>query len=344
MTWTPQRRRTPAGFVGRVAALIALMTAASVLAVPTGASATGGEDDPKLLQNVEAAARGYITAKQAYDASRARQQELTKRLAKVEADLVPIRAEVGRMAAQDYENGRFSSIAALLTSPSPDVFFARATLLEEINQRDNDALGRLVAAEKEISQDKAEIDAQVKIQAAQTTEISNRIHAAELALSSSGGSRANPHFVDPTVKNAAPSPRNASGGWSKQSATVDDPTSGGHITPRLFHARAEAMKAGFTWFNACWRYQTWGEHPLGRACDFATYPTGFRGVATGDYRLYGQRLAYFFVHNADALGVLYVIWFRMIWIPGLGWRNFTPQGGESGPSGEHTNHVHLSVI
>jgi len=344
LTWTPPRRRTAAGFLRRVTALIALVTAASVLTVPTSASATGGEDDPKLLQNVEAAARGYVAAKQAYDASVARQQELATRLAKVESDLLPLSAEVNRMAAQAYENGRFSSVGMLLSSSSPDLFLARATTLEEINTRDNDALGKLEAAEKEIAQDKADIDAQVKIQAAQTTEIAKRIHAAELALSSAGGGRANPRFVDPTVKKATPSPRTASGSWPQQSATVNDPTSGGHLTPRTFHARAEAMKAGFTWFNACWRYQTWGEHPLGRACDFATYPTGFRGVATGDYRLYGQRLAYFFVYNANALGVLYVIWYRMIWLPGLGWRNFTPQGGESGPSGEHTNHVHLSII
>lgn len=321
-----------------------MVIVASLFTAPGSAYATGGEDDPKLLQNVEAAARGYVAAKQAYDTAKARQQELTKRLDEIESNLLPLRIQVSKMAAAAYENGRFSSVTALLGSPSPAAFLERATILEEINTRDNDAIGALASAEDEVTRDKAEIDAQVKIMAQQTTEIQARIHAAELALSSAGGSRANPHFVDPAVKTAAPSPKTSSGGWPKQSASVDDPTSGGHITPRMAHARTEAMKAGFTWFNACWREQSWGEHPLGRACDFATYPSGFMGPAKGEYRLYGQRLAYFFVYNADRLGVLYVIWYRMIWLPGLGWRNFTPSGGESGPSGEHTNHVHLSII
>jgi peptidoglycan DL-endopeptidase CwlO len=336
-------RRGHAWFVRRLTALTALLTVASLLVFPTSASATG-EDDPKLLQNVEAAARGYVQTKQAYDASRAKQHDLTLRLAKVEKDLVPLRLQVSAMAAAAYETGRLSTVGALLSSSSRTAFLSRATMIEEINRRDNDALGSLVAAEDEITRDKAAIDAEVKIQAVQTAEIAKRIHAAELALSAAGGSRANPHFIDPAVKKATPAPRSSDGSWPKQSATVADPTSDGKITPRMFHARAEAMAAGFTWYNHCWRYQEWGEHPLGRACDFATYPTGFMGVATGDYRLYGQRLAYFFVHNADALGVLYVIWYRMIWLPGLGWRNFTPSHGEAGPSGEHTNHVHLSVI
>jgi hypothetical protein len=38
--------------------------------------------------------------------------------------------------------------------------------------------------------------------------------------------------------------------------------------------------------------------------------------------------------------VLYVIWYRQIWLPGSGWRSYT---GCCGPSAEHTNHVHLSV-
>jgi peptidoglycan DL-endopeptidase CwlO len=340
----PNPPRGYAWFVRRLAAVTALLTVAALLVFPSSASATGGEDDPKLLQNVEAAARGYVQAKQAYDASRAKQQDLTLRLAKVEKDLVPLRKEVAAMAATAYENGRLSTVGALLTSSSQTAFLERATLIEEINKRDNDALSTLVAAEDEITRDKAAIDVEVKVQAVQTAEMGKRTDAAELALSSAGGSRANPHFIDPAVKKAAPSPRSSDGSWPRQSATVADPTSGGKLTPRMLHARAEALAAGFTWYDHCWREQSWGEHPLGRACDFATYPTGFQGTATGKYRLYGQRLAYFFVYNADALGVLYVIWYRMIWLPGLGWRNFTPSHGEAGPSGEHTNHVHLSVI
>jgi peptidoglycan DL-endopeptidase CwlO len=39
--------------------------------------------------------------------------------------------------------------------------------------------------------------------------------------------------------------------------------------------------------------------------------------------------------------VLYVIWYRQIWFPGSGWRQYH---GAGGASGQHTNHVHLSLI
>jgi hypothetical protein len=38
--------------------------------------------------------------------------------------------------------------------------------------------------------------------------------------------------------------------------------------------------------------------------------------------------------------VLYVIWFREIWLPSSGWRSYS---GSGSPSAEHTDHVHLSV-
>ena len=64
------------------------------------------------------------------------------------------------------------------------------------------------------------------------------------------------------------------------------------------------------------------------------------GVATGAERTYGNNLAAYFVFNANRLGVLYVIWFRQIWLPGSGWRAYS---GSGSPSADHTNHVHLSV-
>jgi hypothetical protein len=56
--------------------------------------------------------------------------------------------------------------------------------------------------------------------------------------------------------------------------------------------------------------------------------------------VYGSNLAMFFVRNANALGVLYVIWYQKIWHPGTGWRTY---GGCCDPASRHTNHVHLSL-
>src|SRR5262249_39273698 len=79
--------------------------------------------------------------------------------------------------------------------------------------------------------------------------------------------------------------------------------------------------AGFTRYTACWRPGSWGEHPLGRACDFSAHSTGFLDqAATGDDKAYGDRLAAWFLANSNRLAVLYVIWYRQIWLPATGSR------------------------
>jgi hypothetical protein len=122
---------------------------------------------------------------------------------------------------------------------------------------------------------------------------------------------------------------------------VNDPTTNGCITPRMLHAMQQAQAAGFTHYVSCYRPSGSGEHPKGRACDFAADKNGFGGVATGASKDYGTRLANYFINNSDGLGVLYVIWFRRIWLPSSGWKAYS--GGNGDPSSDHTNHVHLSV-
>jgi hypothetical protein len=109
----------------------------------------------------------------------------------------------------------------------------------------------------------------------------------------------------------------------------------------MLHAYGEAQIFGFTRYTSCYRSGDFGEHPLGRACDFAASPNGFGGSAVGNDKIYGDRLASFFVHNANALGVHYVIWYREIWFPGTGWRAYGSAGSD--PASAHTNHVHVSI-
>jgi hypothetical protein len=123
---------------------------------------------------------------------------------------------------------------------------------------------------------------------------------------------------------------------------VNDPTTSGCITPRTLHAYNEARLAGFKRYTSCFSKRSSGEHPKGRACDFSANATGFQNVnASGGDKAYGNRLAAYFVKNADRLGVMYVIWFRQIWQPSTGWRSYSATGG---PSAIHTNHVHLSML
>jgi peptidoglycan DL-endopeptidase CwlO len=328
------------------AAVLALVTVLTLLVSPGGAFADPNEDgDSKtqtLVKNLEAAAHGYVEATSALEESKAKQADLKRELTAVEKDLAPLRKQVGVIAATAYTNGRLSTLGAMLAATSSDDFLSRATMLEEMTLRDDEALHRLVILETRAKDDKQAIDAEASIQATMTTELSKRLKTLELTLSQSGGGKATLNWPLSLSPTASPAPHTSSGGLPADPQNIKDPTgTGGRITSRLLHAYNEARRFGFTRFTKCWRTQSWGEHPKGRACDFSVTVGGFSGRAAGTDRVYGDKLAAFFVKNAKALGVYYVIWFRMIWLPGVGWHNYS---GCCDPSAEHLNHVHLSML
>lgn len=329
------------------AAVLALVAAFTLFVVPTGAAMAepdeGGDSKTQtLVKNLEAAARGYVEIQSQLDESQAKQELLKTELQAVEKELGPLRKQVAVIAATAYANGRLSTLGAMLAANSSEDFLTRATMLEEISLRDDDSLHRLVILETKAKDDKAAIDAEANIQATMAVELKKRLTTLELTLSKSGGRKATLNWPLSLSPTAAPAPRTKTGALPSESASIKDPTdTGGRITPRLLHALQEAKRFGFTRFTKCWRTQSWGEHPKGRACDFSVTVGGFSGVAAGSDRVYGDKLAAFFVKNAKALGVYYVIWYRMIWLPGVGWHNYS---GCCGASAEHQNHVHLSML
>jgi hypothetical protein len=154
--------------------------------------------------------------------------------------------------------------------------------------------------------------------------------------------------IDPaTLPVAKPAPRNANGSWPAETCSEDDPTpASGCVTPRTLHALKEAQRLGWEWYVSCYRPGDQYEHPKGRACDFAGFPDGFvNRSATGSGKVYGDRLAGFYVKNATALGVMYVVWYCQIWHVGSGWRKYNSSGSKCGdsPASDHTNHVHVSI-
>ena len=195
----------------------------------------------------------------------------------------------------------------------------------------------MLTARRQYAQQRDALNAEIAVQQQQVAELAKRKADAEKALGNSsptGGFTGGP-------ASASPAPRNPDGSWPPEKCSVKDPTTSGCVTPRMLHAYNEARAAGFTHYTACQRPGTFGEHPLGRACDFAANATGFANVrASGADKEYGDRLAAWCLANADRLAVLYVIWYKQIWMPGIGWRAYT---GDGTVAGDHYNHVHLSV-
>ncbi|MEU1754789.1 hypothetical protein ABZ436_19280 [Micromonospora matsumotoense] len=318
--------------------LAALALLLGVGAVP--ASAEPGEGGTKQLKDaLTAAAKGHIEAKAKLDSSKRRQTALAAELKVVEARLGELTVQVGEVAAQSYRVGRLTPTSMLLNTANPEAFLKRAADLDMMAQRDGKQLRALAEARQTAAEATLAINAEVREQQKQLATLAKKKRDAERALATvSSGSSAG---FSGGSSSAKPAPRNSDGSWPGESCSVNDPTTSGCITPRTLHAMQQAKAAGYKRFVSCHRSGGGGEHPKGRACDFSAATSGFKDeTATGGDKAYGDSLANYFKNNANRLGVLYVIWYRQIWMPNTGWRAYS---GSGSPAADHTNHVHLSM-
>ncbi|SHN28317.1 coiled-coil domain-containing protein [Cryptosporangium aurantiacum] len=321
----------------------------SALAEPTpGASEApggGGVGDDEggtaaLRKKLDEAASGYNNAKAKVAASKKRQKALVGQIATTEKRLATLTADAQRLGAEAYKGGMPDPLTVLANSASADELMDRASYVDTISRQTNSTLRELRDTQQKLASQRAQVDRELKTQQAQEKTMAKRRAQAEEALVEAGGGNNSAGFLSGTSAAAQPAARNSDGSWPTESCSIDDPTSGGCLTPRMLHTYNQARNDGFTRYTHCFRQASFGEHPKGRACDFAADSGGFGGTATGDSKSYGDRLAAWGVDNADRLGVLYVIWFRQIWLPGSGWKSYS---GDGTPSGDHTNHVHISV-
>ncbi|MFF0314762.1 coiled-coil domain-containing protein [Micromonospora sp. NPDC005252] len=349
----PPAARLAALIVMMVTLGVALPVGAATAAPPGGlraAAAPDGDEEggtPALRAQLEAASKGYLDAKRALDTSVQRQQQLAAKLKTTEAEMTVRNGKVGEIAGVAYRTGRLSTVSALLNTNTPEGFMDRAAALDVVAANEDRVLRDLHATRDEANRTRTALDGEIREQRKQVEVMAKRKEQAERALAVAT-SKPRTTAADTSsnrgtsTANAQPAPRNSDGSWPSESCSVNDPTpASGCITPRTLHALNQAKAAGFTRYVSCHRSGGSGEHPKGRACDFAAQKGGFGGDATGGDKTYGNNLAAYFIRNSDRLAVLYVIWYRQIWLPSSGWKSYS--GGNGDPSSEHTNHVHLSV-
>jgi hypothetical protein len=331
--------------VAAILALVAITAPVSAAPPPATGQAYAAPNDPEggsdsLREQLNAASKGYLDAKAALARSTSRQKQLAAHLAAIEKDVTARSDTVDDLAVAAYRMGRLGPVTALLNSDSPDGFLDRATTLDAVAAKETRQIQELVATRDREARAKAAIDNEIRQQQRQIAVMAVRKKQAERALAEAGSGQSTAGVSGGGSASADPAPRSSDGSWPDESCSVNDPTTSGCITPRTLHALNQAKQAGYTRYVSCYRSGGSGEHPKGRACDFAAQRDGFGGTATGDERTYGNNLAAYFVRNADRLAVLYVIWYREIWLPSSGWRSYS---GGGDPSSDHTNHVHLSV-
>ncbi|MBC8091502.1 MAG: hypothetical protein H7Y15_06095 [Pseudonocardia sp.] len=350
---------------GHLALLLVLLLAAGTLlagplvgsravAAPGDGSVDAEDDGSTLKKTLDDAARGYNDAKAQLVASQQRQAELATELAALESRLAIAATDVESIAVLAHKGGRAATVTALFSSGSLQTFTDQLSTLDQLARYNADRIGTLQETRDAVAAQKTALDAEVTRQREQETVMAQRVTEAEAALATFGSRQTEGPDAGSDSGSDADSgadsarsgdrasrsaPRNSDGGFDDESCSQDDPTTGGCMTPRLLFAYNETVDAGFTRYTRCWRESN-GHHGAGRACDLAASSDGFGETASGGDKDYGDRLAAWYVDNADRLGIVYVIWFREIWLPGVGWRSYD---GSGSPSAAHTDHVHLSV-
>jgi hypothetical protein len=321
--------------------LVAALAAMLGFTMPAFAQAEEDEGTESLREELDEAAEKYEEARVELKESEKEELRLVVRLEELDKERDDLVEEIQVVAATAYRTGRVGAVSAMLDAGSPTSLLERAAMVDIIAQRDAVALERYEGLTDSIEEQQALLAEEIAEQEARVEELEEAKDQAEEALAAFGGDEPGDFAASPS-EDAGPAPRNPDGSLPDEGCTEDDPTTSGCVTPRMLHAYNEAQAAGFTRYTSCYRAGSSGEHPIGQACDFAASANGFGSVATGDNKTYGDGLASFFIQNATALAVQYVIWFRQIWFPGTGWRVYNSADGT--PSGDHTDHVHLSVL
>ncbi|GAA0930586.1 coiled-coil domain-containing protein [Virgisporangium aurantiacum] len=316
--------------------LVAVLPAILAVFFATPAAAepdeNGGTPDA-LRAALDSANRGYVDARNALDASRARQAELTAKIAETQQRVDALSVTTRELFVAAYRNNGLATTAQLLSSVSTDQFIDRATAANSMALQNSKRIRAYNQLNRELNEQKKSLDAEVAVQEQQLALMEKKKKEAEAAVGGAGQASAG----------SGPKVPAGPGGKSGGCNTKDPSGTGGCVTNVLLYAYNQTKAAGFDHYVSCYRsQQDGGEHPKGRACDWAANAKGFAGVASGADKDYGERLANFYIANAKALNVLYVIWFKRIWQTATGsWKTY---GGQCGsPSCDHTNHVHLSV-
>ena len=336
-----RRRRRPWTFLAVLTAVFVVLAPA----MPSQAEPGGSDEEPgsakTLREQLEETSVAYYDARAKLTASQKRQVAIVKRLREAELALVRLDAQVGSIAAARYKGSQLGVLNGLILDPAgtPATLLQGAAVADYLVWKDDEQL-RLY---REARDESIEATRAARRRAGDPGQAARRDRQAE-AHRREGARGRGRHGL---VGLQGPGARGATGTPQLQRVLAEGemlhqrPDLGRLPAPRMYHALNEARLAGFTRYVHCWRTQSWGQHPLGRACDFSVTQSGFGGTATGLNKTYGDRLAAWSRTNAEALGVLYIIWYRQIWTPAAGWHYYSGYGD---PSSAHTNHVHLSML
>jgi chaperonin cofactor prefoldin len=301
------------------------------------APAAAEPDEETLEADLAAAIDAVADAEEAVEAAEGRAAELETKIAETQARFDELRTALNDYAVYLHTEGDLQTTNAILSSDDGQDLIDAMTYTGFLG---NERAALMTDAGAILTELQAQREAHAAEVEAAETALDDAEKAADDLETQLEELRAE-EAAGPGSDGGAPSAGDYGGGGG-EGCTEDDPTTDGCLTPRTLNMYYETIEAGFDRYVSCYRSGGSGEHPLGRACDWAAFESGFENSdASGDDKTYGDQLAAWYVNNADALGVEYVIWYREFWSPSSGWRSYSGAGGD--PASDHTNHVHVSM-
>ena len=225
--------------------------------------------------------------------------------------LAKARGQVARLAAASYMDSGLDPSLALMANGDPQRVLDRTATVAYLSRQRSISAGRLqqlVAAGS-----RAEQDARAKVAALR------RLIAALVSQR---------RTVERLMAKFQP-----------QSPTIG----GDRITPRMRQVRDEIDRR-FGPFSSigCYRPESSGEHPLGRACDFMLSTGGV--MPSGPWVQRGYNIAAWAQANAARLGIMYIIYRQRIWDIRMASAGWVPMADRGSITANHFDHVHISVF
>ena len=321
--FVPRRPGRPGGRTAAVAALVAvglLVTPSVGRAAPAGAHPPKAAAAPQLpadpqaeLAELEARSaklskeyRGHLVR---LDDAKKKAKRSTAELKKVTRDLEKARVQVARLAASQYMSGGLDPALTPLVTSDPDAVLDKAVIAEHLAKNNREKLAELSALQ----------DRHKKTQRA----TQKRVDSVREEVDALEKKR---HKVQNLIAKFGP----------------EVPIVGDSVTPRMRQVRQLVLaQFGAPYSVGCYRAGGFGEHPLGRACDFML-STG--GAMPSAYQVdHGWEIANWARANASRLGIMYVIYRQQIWDirRGGGWQMMEDRGSITA---NHYDHVHISVF
>ncbi|WP_035534519.1 coiled-coil domain-containing protein [Haloglycomyces albus] len=296
-------------------------------------------EEHSVSEELSSAITDYLEAMDKLEELQQKEKDLETELEDAEERQKELKKELADFAGIALQQSDMYSLTTMLASDDNRDMLEAMTMLDFLGESRAERVDTLIKRIQEIDTLQDDLDENIAEQERLTKELDEARESAALSMAGAGGDSA----VGPEPGNfPTPEavPRNPNGSLPYESCSESDPTTNGCISPRTRHGVVQSQLAGFTRYTACFRNGSWGDHPQGKACDYSVTPGGFKGVATGTAKQYGDNLAAWFVENADRLGIKYVIWYKMFWSPTTGWTNYNLANGD--PNTDHTNHVHTS--